>query len=208
MGMGLALASTLLLSRVGVAQQTLYDNLPPTAPNVGSDSVNSFGPLYDSFSTGFSAQPLTDVKILLGNRIAGVGTTNVGLYADNATNPGSLLASLGTVSDALVTTSQSIFDIPVGSPVALALNTRYWIGLSTSDGSTTEWGWTLVTTGTGVPSEFFANANGTSPNTFGPYQMQVNVGAASTPEPGTYGFLLSAGLTAALALRRRRRKSI
>ena len=110
----------------------------------------------------------------------------VALYADSAGSPGSLLTTIGTLNDTSLSASPSSFDFPLGTPALLAANTRYWIGISTTNGSAAFWDWSLDIGGTGVSTGFFANDGGVSPNVDGPYQMRVTAlsGApTTTPTP-------------------------
>jgi hypothetical protein len=157
----------------------LYDNLGATSD--GADSVVSWGPIADSFSTGSESFLLGDVKLLLSGDSTSTGTITVDLRSDNSTSPGAVIATIGTLSDSLLSTSASVFDFPV-TPITLTANTRYWIQIST-DPSTAVWWWSSDTSGIGVAGEFFSNANGVWPNDDGPYQMQVS-GNSTVPEPG------------------------
>lgn len=177
-------AITLLISGAGQvrAQSTLFDNLSATSS--GTDPIGSFGPLADSFSTGATAVNVFDVKLLL-NTSATTGSFTVSLLSDSSTSPGSVLAVLGTLPDSALTGSLAIYDFPF-SPISLSASTRYWIQLSTSDGSSAQWSWSGDISGPGVSGEFFANANGVFANTSGPYQMQV---LAAVPEPTTWALI-------------------
>jgi hypothetical protein len=165
----------------------VFDNLSGVTGN--SDSVEIYGPLYDSFSTG-PAGLLSDVQLLLSGDNTSSGEVAFGLYADQSTSPGTLIVPLGSLADSSLTNTPSIFDLALSSGLALAADTRYWIGLSGA--TTTAWAWSTDVSGVGVESEFFANASGVyadDPN--GPYQMSVAV--APLPEPSSF-LLLAAGL--------------
>lgn len=186
----------------------IFDN--STAASGGADCVesdnanatcNGFpqgGQLYDSFSAGAVSAPITEIDLVLNGDPASSGSVSVGLYADNASMPGSLLASLGTVNDAALSFTMASYDIPLTAMPVLEPNTRYWIGLSgdTSAG----WSWSSDTSGVGVAAEYFSNPNGTFPDVFGPYQMTVVTGA---PEPGTF-YLTTIGIVIAGFIRSRR----
>ena len=181
----------------------LYNNIGATAS--GNDSISSFGPLYDSFSTGVNFGPISLVELLVGATSPTDGDLiTVGLYADNSTSPGSLLASLGTISDSGLTSAPAVITLSLTSNPVLASGTRYWIGLS-SVGSGI-WQFSADTSGTGVSGQFFANANGVFPNTESPYQMEVALGSA-VPEPSMFAPMV-AGLSILLAFAVRRKLSV
>jgi hypothetical protein len=103
--------------------------------------------------------------------------------ADNSTSPGGLIATLGGIVAGSLGTDV-VYDFALVSPIALVPDTRYWIELMTSNDSVT-WPWSLDVSGTGVGSEFYANADGVFPNEFGPYLMQVN----AVPEPAAISLI-------------------
>ena len=130
---------------------------------------------------------------------ASASSFTVGLYADNDTAAGSLIADLGTVSDSSLTGSVSLIEVILTADPVLSSDTRYWIGLS---GTTAAyWAWTIDTSGPGVNGEYYADVEGTFPtNPFGGYQMEVEIN--STPEPST--LFLGASALALVLLRRGR----
>ena len=116
--------------------EVVYDNLSQAGDPIGV----AFGLPYNSFSTGAGdGFKLTNVKLLLGKQgIA--GSTSIGLYADSgSTEPGSLLATLGTVSDTALGLTPSVWDVTPASEVLLSASTRYWIGLTTDDDAQSLW---------------------------------------------------------------------
>lgn len=198
----LAMAST--MSRAAVT----YDNL--TQPSGGMDGVGPGGlvegPLYNSFSTGTGSDfLLTGVQLLLSNGGGSSGTTSIGIYNTNdgtiPPSPGSLFATIGTVSDSSLSGAASVWTVSLVSPLSLAASTRYWVGLSTNNNASMQWWYASSNAGTGVANEYFSNQQGSFQNVGnGPYQMSVSVTAV--PEPSTS--LLS--VLAATMLMRRRRK--
>jgi PEP-CTERM motif len=188
------------------AQSVLYDNT--AASTSDADPVNLLGTLYDSFSVGDKPLILADVAFTLqGDNVNSTGTITVNLYADSSNTVGALLETLGTIPDselpsagALDVVNLSLTDTPW-----LDANTRYWVGLVSTDTSAS-WGYALDTTGTGVSGEFFQNVFGTFSNSdpgSAPYQMLVAGDFSITPEPATVT-LAGAALAGLLIWRRRR----
>ena len=195
----LSISALLVVPFAANAGVIVYDSLPQSSS--GADPVGSFGPLYDSFSTGADSGPISSVSFLLSGDNTDGGTISANLYADNSDTVGGLISALGTISDASLTGGLSVVNLPLGSNPSLNTGTRYWIGLSTSGSAL--WAYTFDTSGTGVNGEFFQNPNGTFPNNpDGGYQMQVAL--ASVPEPST--FVLEMIALAALGVFARRRR--
>jgi hypothetical protein len=194
-GAGLALAG------IPASATVLYDNL--SAPIDGEDFISSevassVAPLADSFSTGGSVMSLTDLKVRVSGDPASNGDVGISLLADNSTSPGALIATLGSIAAGSLGTDL-VYDFSLGSPIALAPNTRYWIQLTTLNPSAT-WPFSSDVSGTGVASEFFFSAGDTAPNFIGPYLMRVE---ATVPEPGTVG-LVGLSMLALAMLRRKK----
>jgi hypothetical protein len=185
----------------------LFDNLG--AATASSDSVATpIGPLANSFSTGVDPVLLTDVKVLLASDAPAVGSVEVDLVTDAGTSPGAFLLALGTISDSSLTSTPTVFDLPVSVPFALAANTRYWIEISTTNGSVAEWAFSNDISGPGVANEFFYFAGSVASNLNGPHQMQVQadpiVTTSAVPEPSSL-ILMVLGFSA-LAFSHRRRQ--
>lgn len=187
-------AALILLGAGDTHAAVLYDNL--SAVTAGLDPIVTIGPLADSFSTGASGFSLADVKVLLQGS-GGKGRTTVSLLSDNATSPGSLLTTIGTIAGGSLSTSvPTVVDLRLAAAYGLSAMTRYWIELSSSD-STTGWWWSLDQTPPGVSGEFFFNTSrGVQANSNGPYQMCVADagGGCSTPiisvaEPANFSIL-------------------
>lgn len=200
----LLLAAALAAALPAAHADTLFDNL--AASRDGADPLLSYGPLADSFRTGAQADVvLTRVTALLKNDSADVvGDLRVTLRADGVSGPGALLASLGTLSSAAVSTANfAAYAFTPSTRIALAADTTYWIAIEAVGPNAVEWSWSGDLSGTGVAGG--ANYNGlfgVSPNTaFAPYQLSVAVQAV--PEPATLALMLG-GLGLVAAARRRR----
>jgi PEP-CTERM motif len=204
------LSSVLVLAFTCAASAStiIYNNL--SSSNQGVDYVYpTWGPLADSFSTPASGFSLGDVQVLLQGTPS-PGSTTVSLFSDSSTSPGTLLTTIGTLSDNSLTAALSVFDFPLGTPYALAGNTRYWIVLSgdTVNSTTAEWSWSLDQSALGVAGEDFANYGYSGGwqvygNIGGPYQMELGSFTAA-PEPGTL-LLLGMALFGLVGSRFRRR---
>jgi len=191
----LILGCVALICSAANAQTVVFGNL--NAPLKGYLGI---GPLYASFSTGSSATALTDVQLNLEFLDGDGAGFSVGLYADSNTTPGNLIQTIGSMTDSSISDSGATYNFPVSPGIALAANTRYWIGLSSDSGSNTGWEVTGSSAGTGaIASEFYCVEipqpqprhasrpqprgipNGCYPNTTDPFVMQVTV----TPQTST-----------------------
>jgi hypothetical protein len=180
----------------------LYGNL--REPNDGYTPLGASGDwLADSFSTGTYKFVLQDVKLVAGlTSNLPTGDFTVSLWTDATSpgakfdqsnyygsyGPGTLVATLGTVSDSALAT-MGVVNVPNPSGTLLAANTRYWIEVTAgTNGSSGYWAWSNEA-GLNTASEYYvfpgAPASVTVyPNSAGPYQMLV-AGTAETPEPTT-----------------------
>jgi hypothetical protein len=202
LGGAMVLAATALSSMNDAKATVIYDNL---AVSSGSPPASVLpaggGPLGDSFSTPTGAVDLTDVKLLVdATTPSDGGSFTVSLFSNTAANaPGSSLNKIGTIADSSLTTSASVVDLPLTTPILLSAGTRYWIVLSGTTGSG-NWFYTTVNSGTGVANEYNYFQGASSANTvFTPYQMQINVTAV--PEPASFVLLLAGVVGIAAAIR-------
>src|SRR5579863_4628686 len=81
-----------VLASALAADTIVYSNIGEAS--AGADGVGFVGPLFDSF-TSDSAGQITDLQLTLAGDDTSSGALEVGLYADNATSPGELIATLG-----------------------------------------------------------------------------------------------------------------
>jgi hypothetical protein len=196
----------------------LFNNL--LAPGAGNRSPNPTS-VFQSFSNQAGSFSLTDVQLLLGGSPTDNNSFSVDLYADSSTKPtGGLIDHIGSLSDSsLIANTNHVYDFPTAA-FALAPNTRYWVGLSTTSGtggSNVNWDIEGVSGAVppgdvGVTGEFIDVAGVVSPDDFGGFrqalQMQVTVSPtvqSSVPEPSA--FLLGAAGLLALAVQFSRRSA-
>ena len=197
-----------LFFMAGAAGATvLYDNLD--AIPTYSYPVAEYGPLfYDSFSTGADGFNLTSVELLVAAAGTPTGSFSVGLYSDASTSPGSLLTTLGTVSDNVLTSTPSVETFNLTSPYSLAAGTRYWVGLASND-STAGWMYSYES-GVGVAGEYWGStfdgvvANYVDGFSTGPFQMQVSGDVSGVPLPPSV-LLLGSGLVGLIGFRKFKR---
>jgi hypothetical protein len=185
-----ALASAL------AANSLIYDNIDESS--AGSDGVDFVGPLDNSFTSGAAGQ-ITDLQLMLSGDQTSSGSVDVGLYADNSTTPGQLIAVLGIFNDSALSDTPAIYDITLTAYPLLTDDTLYWVGLSGT--TTAEWAYDYDDSGIGVADEFFANQMGVFSNDDDPYQMSVTEGVSVTPEPSN-SILIAVGIGFLALLRR------
>jgi hypothetical protein len=208
----LALAGVLLFACVANADSSPFNNL--SASSDGADTVVLAAPLGDSFSTGANPFNLTSVTVELetGSLQALVpdaisspdGSVTMTLLSNAAgTAPGTVLDTIGTLSDSSVTSTLADYTFTLSSPYTLAPDTTYWIELTSDNGSIIFWSYSFDTSGPGVGDQYYIDVLGVEPNWDGPYQMAVNGNSAQVPEPGML-LMLAAGIGAILLLKSRR----
>jgi hypothetical protein len=186
---------------------TIYNNLAQTSD--GADQVVDFGPLADSFSTGADAVSPTDLQLLLTviDPTDG-GTFAIELLPDAGITPdfGAPLEVIAGIADSSLTVSPAVYDYVFSTPVALAANTRYWIGLDDpTNGSSAVWFWAPENDGNS--SEYLSNQSGVFPNSGEPYQMQLNVNLISAaPEPASWSLMIVFGVGPFVFMARRRKR--
>jgi hypothetical protein len=187
----------------------IFDNLADA--NEGNRDL-SHGGIYQSFSTGVNPFQLTDVKLILEVGTLGSNTFSVDVYNDSSSTPGTLLANVGSKLDNQL--AQTFATIDFATNISLGANTRYWIGITSSSGSTVIW--TIEPPNSnpgdiGVSGQFIKEFNTvssvTAPSENAAFQMRItgNDITAGTPEPAAI-VLTAAGLLGLTAIRRRRQQ--
>jgi len=210
------MALGLVLFCPSVAATILFSNTPISESAGNRPLVTSAQ--YQSFSNGAGSFSLTDVEILLNGSPDTISSLSVDLRADSSTTPGALLDHIGTLPDSsLVPNSNTLFDFPTAA-FALSANTRYWIEVSTTNGSDANWDLEAVFAplppgDIGVAGEFHDDTGVVSPDDRNigstpfreAFQMQVTVSATTSGVPEPSAFLLGGvGLLTLAALHWRR----
>lgn len=176
---------------------TLLDTFGPVN---GAASLYGYPGAAMSFSTGASAEQLTDVQLGMDNN-GGAGSVTVDLYSStgpaNSPKPGTLLDTLSIFpnSDLAADTIVPLSDNPT-----LAANTMYWIGLS-GGGIAAAWNFTSAA---GPADEYFYNGAAYS-DSYGPWEMEVQGTpvTASAPDAASTAALLGLSIGGLVVLRRK-----
>ena len=203
-----AVATAVLSLGSSVNAGVIYDNTSQTPS--GYDAAVTDGPLFNSFSTGGTVTPLSDVKLYLeSSNGSSPKSFTVSLVSDNSNKPGTPVVLLATIADSTLSVSGSIIDVPFSS-IALSTNTRYWIEVDAGGVSSVKWGYSPNLNGTGINGEYWAyNPGGvltvsqnSAQNT--PFLMQVTTAVSPVPEPSTLSLALSAFGIGVIGIARRR----
>ena len=195
--------ATVMASVPAKAVTYLFDDISTNAARTGTVSIGADA--YASFKTGSQGAAMSSLELNLGKSAAGsTGTITVGLYSESATAGvvGVLLATLGTVNVAGLTTSGATVMVTSGANYLLAATTRYFIGLiDSSTGG--RWGTINTATGAiGTSGEYHSTTTtGTLNSTLPMYMMRVAV-----PEPASMA-VLGSGIVGLLMARRRKSRS-
>src|SRR6185437_14856603 len=158
------------------SSRLVYDNSTQAA--TGTDTSfedGAYSPAFSFTSFGAAAGTLTDVKIDLGDANPGDGgSVTAYLYTDTGgSGPGTLLGTIGSVSDSSLSATARFVDFPVSSTINLDAGTRYWVEFSDSAGSGAFLGFDFSNAGTGVAGEYFIDQNGVERNTSSADAAQV-----------------------------------
>lgn len=149
------------------------------------------------------------MQVVLSGNNQDAHSLSVDLYSDVSTHSGSAIDHIGSLSDSsIITNCNCLYDFPT-APFALSANTRYWIGLSTSNGSAENW----VIEGpflgqpndVGVTGEFIDDTGVVSGDRGEAFEMKVTVSPTVTtgvPEPSAFLLFATALVVLMLGLRR------
>jgi hypothetical protein len=175
-----------------------------------SASFGNFATVYDNFTLAGDTL-ITDVHWQGSYFNPGVQGSilsfDLSFWADNAGQPGALLASypiLGTANETLVGSGAfgPVFDYFTLLPSSFTATggTNYWLSVVPTMSFPPQWGWQTGTGGDGIAvQDFFGSRN----------RIQADMafalsGHAAVPEPGSVALLVSmAGTGAGFVLRRR-----
>jgi hypothetical protein len=189
------------LSMSASAEQGVYSNLTGDYEDTGSFPVAG-NPLFQSFTTGSSVTELSSLT-LEGAAItpSDGGSIGVALFADNSTSPAAAaLETIATIADSTLADYLNAFTVSLpSSQVALAPDTRYWIGVYDASPSLLSssfiWGEIAPTfnpDAIGVAGQYAETYGSTYPipttfdgTTYGGFEMQLAVTAV--PLPATLG---------------------
>ncbi len=197
------------LLAVPARADVLFNNigLPVLAPFSGADPVSNT--LYASFSTSSQGLMLSSLALELDAVTPNDGgLINVVLASDAFGVPGKGLRLLGQINDSILTTSPSVYTFSESVP--LAANTRYWIKLAQTAGTSSSayWAYAGSSAGVGVYSEYDYNT-GNSPALsvnslgLGVYMMTVS----AVPEPTSLALYAGALTILGVVASSRRRRS-
>jgi len=171
----------------------LYDSL--SLQSQGGDSLQQYGPMGISFSTGATAFRLEDVEIRLSG-LPTSGSVTVDLMSDQARTPKSILLHIGDVG-ASSGGGAGVIDFNSLS-YTLDPGTRYWIAVASTDPSARlGYGNFSGGNGIGLANEYYFDSGGNrvyqnNPPHGLPYQMQLEGTPVVVPEtsPALTGGLL------------------
>jgi hypothetical protein len=67
------------------------------------------------------------------------GTLSVSLYSDSANTPGSLLATIGSISVSSISTTATNYTFDAATPLSVTQGTKYWISVEYSGGNSSNY---------------------------------------------------------------------
>jgi len=172
-----------------------------------TNGLGVFAQVYDNFTLG-SDSSINEVQFtgLYFNppQQGPISAWNVQFFADNAGQPGMLLATKNINGTGNETFLANYGDYPVytydlpGLGFAAAGNTTYWLSVYPDLGFPPQWGWTSGTGGDGISYQDFGGVRGPLS-----VDMAFTLIGTSVPEPGTLVMLCTGMLGLAGAIRRR-----
>lgn len=169
--------------------------------------ASGFQYVANGFSTGAGTGwtiSSVDMKITVD------GTPNqqisLGLWTDNAGNPGSVIGSFTNVSP----TTTGIYSFTPASTLSLASNTAYWLVAEYPTINVVYWAYTDDASETGLPGWTIGNLTKSFNGSWqinGPTPSLFTVNVQAVPEPTTWALMGLGGVLAVGAVWYRRRKN-
>jgi hypothetical protein len=186
----------------------IYNSTGTVSGSYEISSSYAGGPLAGEFLSGNAPATISFMEIFLeAPAEASSGTITISLYSD-ANGPGTLLSTIGTISNVPASTSASYVAEGFESSYQLAANTEYWIKLSSTD---TEWNWqyTDQDNGVGTAGQDVYWDGSVLYSQAWDYDMEIFTtttdASAASPEPATLALCGLSCLCLAAPFRRRRR---
>jgi hypothetical protein len=201
-------ASLAFIASSASAQTTLFDNT--SNPKNNAIGVGDNQPAGFSITTDANTYHLTDVQIY-GVSWGTTSSLTLSLYSDDASRPGSVITTLGTVSMAgFPIYPYQLMDYQVSGTVNLAANSRYWLMLDGATDNKFEIAMTNNFSGIGVAGqlEFYGNRLRTLQQAGAVFSAKVTAtqytAPVTTPEPGSMALLSGMVLVGGSVIRRRK----
>jgi MYXO-CTERM domain-containing protein len=219
----IAILCSVALTIAHAGTTTVFDSITGATFSGGSTiykPASGWDTMWESFTSSDSSFVLTEVDLyLMPGATQGSGSLGIGLYSDNAGQPGTLVSYLTGISDATIWAGGANVYQFTGLTTSVGAGT-YWIGIagypqeqgpSVSLDPTSKWGYTTTNSGgagmvgPGVPGNSWAYdyQTMTVKTIAGNGALGMTVVGTVAPEPST--MLLGALGLGALALVRRRR---
>lgn len=176
----------------------------------GGDPLSAAGPILADRFVNTTASTLTSVTLNLSLIPPANSGFTVDLFTDAGSTTGPGLATLiASVLDTSLTSSFQLLTVTPVSPIALAANTSYYVGIRDLGGSSAILGNTVDPAVLSRPSvsagAFYYNNGGVQANAGGPYEILVTaapLNATPVPEPAGWTTLLGAVAVLGFTLRR------
>jgi hypothetical protein len=141
----------------------VYNNLSTPAGTFSPQTLDTTFDNGQQFETASTASVINDLELVLGATVSS-GTLTVDLYSDASNAPGSLVATLGTISNSQLTSTQGTIDLALTSNPVLTASTNYWIMLSDTSSTGASWSFAASAAGTGTSGGYYDSQGGITSN--------------------------------------------